>query len=115
MIAMDLLFEALEEMGMTYFRQGSWRDEDGDYPDSFFTFWNVRSGLLAHYDNKNRAKEYEIQVCYYTNDFGSLYTKFEELLQKLESKGFVLQDDGYDIPSDVDTHIGRVTNVLYRL
>lgn len=111
---MKVLFEAFEELGLPYFRQGSWKDEMGAYPDSFFTFWQVRSELLAHYDNDSRAKSYTIQICYYTNEFGSLYTKFEELLEKLKEKGFTLQDDGSDIPSDVDTHIGRTTDVLYR-
>lgn len=110
---MNLLFETFEELNLPYFRQGSLKDED-PYPDSFFTFWNVESELKAHYDNVSRAKSYGIQVYFYTNDFNIIYTKFDELLNKLEQKGFIREDDGWDIPSDVETHIGRTTMINYR-
>lgn len=109
---MNLIYSTFDEMGYTYFRQGSWGDDP--YPDSFFTFWNVDSELLAHYNNKSRAKGYGIQIYFYTNEPEIIYTKFDELLEKLENKGFILEDGGWDIPSDVPTHIGRTTMISYR-
>lgn len=109
----NLLFKIFDEFGLPYFLQGTWKDDE-PYPDSFFTYWNVDSQLLADYDDDFRAKAYEIQVYYYTNDFANIYVVFDELLKRLRENGFILEDDGWDIPSDVKTHIGRTTMVLYR-
>ena len=110
---MNLLYETFNDMGYEYFRQGSLKD-DQPYPNSFFTYWNVESELLAQYDNVARAKAYSIQVYFYTDDSSIIYTTFDELLEKLEQRGFILEDDGWDIPSDVETHIGRTTMISYR-
>ena len=110
---MNKLYSIFEELGYPYYRQGSLGD--GPYQDnSFFTYWNITSNLLAQYDNKARANSYEIQVYFYTNEFEIIYSEFDRLLELLEKNDFIIQDSGSDIPSDYTTHIGRTTAVSYR-
>ena len=110
---MNKLYGVFDEMGYPYYRQGSLGD--GPYQDnSFLTFWNIRSELLAHYDNQAHSTSYDIQVYFYTNDFGKIYSEFDRLIELLKQNDFIIQGDGYDVASDYKTHIGRTVSVLYR-
>lgn len=103
---MKKLFDLFDEIGLPYFRQGSL--SDSDYPQKFFTYWNIDTPNTSFYDNKeHRFVEY-IQVGYYTNNANEVYTGMDEFCEKAKAKGFVLQGRPQDADADKDNYFGRV-------
>lgn len=103
---MQRLFELFEEIGLPYFRQGSMSDED--YQPSFFTFWNIDTPQDAHYDNElHRFNEY-VQVGFYTNDAGKIYSVMDDFVERARLKGFTIAALPQDADSGKDNYFGRV-------
>lgn len=108
----DKLIELLESFGYPVIRQGS-MDEGESYPDSFFTFWTNHSSDASHYDNVNESTLYDYDVNFYSNSPELAYGKLREAITLLKSESFIISGDGYDVASDVQTHIGRGVNALF--
>ena len=106
------LEEVFEEMGLPYSRQGSYGRED-DIPESLFTFWNIKSPEKKFYDNKSNVIEWEWIVYFYTQDNSLLYTKMKEFIKMAKSKGFLIDGEGQDLPSDNPNYIGRYVVLTY--
>lgn len=104
---MQDVFNLFEAMGYEYHRQGSLSDE-GEFPASFFTFWNIDSPEMSFYDN--RAKRYVelIQVCFYTSDAKLIYSVMDEFVERAKNAGFVPQSMPKDTPSGRASHSGRL-------
>lgn len=103
---MKELFNLFEEMGISYFRQGSMSDED--YASEFFTHWNVDTPNLQVRDNETKSYVEYVQVGYYTNDANLIYSRMEEFIQKAKQKGFVIASRPYDAYADKENYFGRV-------
>ena len=107
---MNALFKLFEEMGYKeaegFFRQGSLSPED--YPDDFFTFWNVDTPQDAHYDNDlHRFNEY-VQVGFYTNDAEKIYSVMEDFIKRAKAKDFSIAALPHDADAGKDNYFGRV-------
>lgn len=103
---MQKLFDLFAEFGLPYFRQGSLSDED--YKPSFFTFWNIDTPNDSFYDNhETRYIEY-IQVGFYTNDAGKIYSVMDEFIKKAKEHGFVVEGRAQDANADKENYFGRV-------
>lgn len=108
----ELLIEILEHMGFPIFQQGS-LNEDGRYPDSFFTFWNNAADGDSFYDNENRTTIWDFDLNFYSTDPNLVNNKLLEAKKLLKSSGFIVSGDGYDVASDEVTHTGRGINIKY--
>lgn len=109
----DKLIELLSGFGYPVLEQGS-MGKDEDYPNSFFTFFNIDTPDSAFYDNKATKFEWIFNLCFYSNDFNLAYSKFEEATKLLKENGWIIRNSkGYAAPSDVDTHLGRQTRITY--
>ncbi len=109
----DLLIEVLSEFGYLVRLQGSFL-EDKEYPKSFFTFWNSSSEDTDFYDDRENAAVYEYDVNFYSSDFGSVDTVIKEAIGKLKSAGFIITDTGHSVASDMQSHIGKGIEILYK-
>lgn len=108
----DELIEALEEYGYPIIRQGSLADDDDYYP-TFFTFWENEATEHNHYDNVEIGIVYDFDINVYSNDPDTTYSLLDTARTKLKSLGWVFEDVGHDIASDVPTHTGRGMNGLF--
>ena len=110
----NLLEEIFNEIGYgdLYFRQGSF-GEDAEIPPKYFAFWNNGSILDSHYDNNNHSSVWTWTIYFYSNDPKLIYSELDKFLEKAKSKGFVISDEGYDIPSDLPNYFGRMTRIEY--
>ena len=108
----DELIEILEEFGYPVIRQGSMAESE-EYYDTFFTFWENEATEHSHYDNSETGIVYDFDINVYSNDPDTTYSLLDEAKKKLKSLGWVFEDVGHDIASDVETHTGRGMNGLY--
>lgn len=106
------LEQVFNRIGLPYSRQGSY-DEDATWPLSFFTFYNPNSNNQAFYDNKAHSSVWYWDVYYYTKDYGSLYTKMDELIDMAEEEGFTANGKGNDIDSERKDYAGRTVTLIY--
>lgn len=107
----DQLISVLEEFEYPVFLQGSLSPEIG-FPESFFTFWNNSTdGEFA--SNEEIHTIYRYSVNFYSTDPEKVYSVLREAAKKLKAAGFILSGDGHSLPSGVETHSGRGTEVQF--
>ena len=106
----DLLITLLETWKYGVYQQGSMT---GEYPDSFFTFWNNSSDDHHPYDNAPIGWVWNFEVNFYSIDPALVNTILEEVRTLLLQNGFVVVGKGHDVASDEPTHTGRGFTVLY--
>lgn len=112
---MQELFNIFDEMGFPYFRQGSLSDDN--YPESFFTFWNMNTDNDSFYDNDETRYIEQFFIYFYTNNIKILYSTMDEFIKKAKDKGFVVEGGSYDTNSGKIDYFGRVCriNIIHRL
>ena len=111
---MQELFNIFESMDFPYFRQGSLSDKE--YPNSFFTFWNIDTPIDSFYDNKETRFIIDVMIYFYTNDATLIYSVMDEFTRIAKAKGFVLRSRAYDAPADKEGYYGRLIrlNIIHR-
>lgn len=112
----DILISALVELGYedakTIFQHGS-MSKDEPYPDTFFTYWNDETEDKLFRDNRPDNTEWIFTLsCYSYNPF-TLEEEFNKAIQKLKTKGFIINGKGADAISDEPTHTGRDIRLIY--
>ena len=107
----DNLIELLETFEMPVIRQGS-LVHDEDYPDTFFTFWNNDEYEHSAYDNETATVIYDFDVNVYSTNPAKAYELLNKARNLLIKNGWKTLQRGYDVASDVDTHVGRGMNVI---
>lgn len=106
---LDLLNEIEAEKGYPNFLQGSLSDEN--YPDSFFTYWNIDTPNDSFYDNAERRYISYVQICWYTNNPKLLYLQLDEdgeFYKKAKQRGFVFVGRAKGANADKKNYSGRV-------
>ena len=98
----------LEELGLMVRQQGS---VPADMPESYITYWNDTSTDNLNVDNKTKQVEYAFTVIYYTKDWETIYSKTEELISLLTSKGYIIDGNGFDIASGIEDYSARCVEV----
>lgn len=112
---MQELFALFDEIGLSYFRQGSMSDED--YKPSFFTYWNIDTPNESFYDNAEHSFITHAQIGFYTNNAKLLYSQLDEggeFYNKAKEKGFVLKGRAKDANADKKDYYGRVCYVMIK-
>ena len=105
------LIETLESLGYPVYRQGSLT---GEYPPSFFTFWNPDTVPDMHYDDNLHAVTSEFTVFFYSANPALVWSELGRAAEALRAKGFAIPVVGYDVPSDEQSHIGRALRAYYK-
>lgn len=106
----DTLIELLETFGYPVYEQGSLT---GEYPDSFFTFWNATTDDHHHYDNNPLGFVWRFNVNFYSVSPALVNTMLEQARVLLRQNKFIVGGKGHDLASDVETHTGRGMDALY--
>ena len=107
----EKLEEIFKEMGVDYFRQGSYGDEE--YPAHFFTFWNADTPEGGYYDNEAHKCVYVWYVYFYTNNPSEIYSTLDDFIKRAKGKGFILKSRGNDAPTDDKAFLGRYVVLNY--
>ena len=107
----DNLIELLESLGYDVYRQGSLTE--GDYPESFFTFWNPDSPDHSHYDNETYGTEWNFSVYFYSTNPELTYSVISDARILLKQNNWIVPSQGFDVRSDRPSHTGRGLTVFY--
>ena len=108
----ETLIGILESFDYPVFLQGSLA-EPGDYPDTFFTFWNFENPETEHYDNDANMCVWGFWVYFYSVDPALVNSVLESAIADLKAAGWIVSGKGYDVATDEVTHTGRAVDVLY--
>lgn len=93
-------------------RQGSLSPSE-EYPETFFTFWNMDEAGASFYDNQDATVENDFRVCVYSKRPSLAYSLLNSARALLKANSWIITDRGYDVASDEVTHIGRGMSVTY--
>lgn len=108
----DELIALLSTLKYPVIRQGSLAKDEA-YPDSFFTFWNDYEDGESFYDNETGSVDHAFSVNAYSNQPAVAYAMISDARALLKANGWIVTGRGYDVPSDVITHVGRGFTVNY--
>ena len=98
--AWQIIESIFEELGYPYLRQGSLASAN-DYPETFYTFWNVADYPVMNYDDDSRRIESVWSICSYTSKPQLMYSLLEDFILKAKAKGITIgtvQDAESDRP-----------------
>lgn len=111
-MAKKILIEALNRFGYPVALQGTMNPEE-DYPETFITFNTDDTEFGQSFDNKFHASYWYFSVIIYSSDANIVNEKPSEIIDHLESVGFIAQNEGMDMPSARPTHTGWVMEFCY--
>lgn len=94
------------------FLQGTINPEE-DYPETFITFFTTDSEFNAFYDDDANRIDWSLSVMYYSSDPAKVQSEPPKIIRALKAEGFIPQNAGIDIISDVDTHTGWAMDFIY--
>lgn len=101
------------EEGKTIFLQGS-MPQEMQYPDSFWTFWNIDTPDDGFYDNEPTKTIWSFYLWFFSNNPSFIHTELEKATTKLKENGWIIGSrKGNDVSSDYDTHTGRYTTIYF--
>lgn len=106
----ETLIGILESFDYPVFLQGSLA-EPGDYPDTFFTFWNFENPEGEHYDNSANVCVWGFWVYFYSTDPTLVASVPEAARQALKAQRFLSGEKPADVSVDVPTHTGAFFTV----
>lgn len=99
----------LEEIGIDFYEQGS--VPKVNMPNSYITFWGNPSFDNLNADNRTKEIVYPFTIIYYTKEWGSMSSVFENIVDLLKSKNYIASGMGFPIESGVDQYIARCIEV----
>lgn len=102
------IYADLDELGINTYQQGS---VPYDMPDKYITIWNDYSVDNLNSDNSTKLIEYQFTIIYYTKDWSSVYSDFENIVHLLKSKNYIASGMGFDIDSGIDEYMARCIEV----
>lgn len=94
------------------FLQGTLNPETA-YPQKFITFFTTDSDFDKFYDNNSNLIEWYVTVIFYSDDPVEVNTVPKQIIAALKQAGFLPQNAGLDVISDVETHTGFAMNFIY--
>lgn len=101
------LISLLETFGYPVYLQGSLASV-GDYPESFFTFWNFTAQESAFYDNDANRCVWGFWVYFYSTDPQLVLEKTELARKLLKQNGFIPDGKPVDLSTDAPEHTGAM-------
>ena len=106
----ETLIRILGSFDYPVFLQGSLA-EPGDYPDTFFTFWNFENPEGEHYDNSANVCVWGFWVYFYSTDPELVESVPEAARQALKAQRFLSGEKPADVSVDAPTHTGAFFTV----
>lgn len=107
------ILEGLElEQGFDVILQGTLDPEEG-YPDNFFTYWNWETPRDGYYNNKHSKVYWGFQIIAYSTDRSFLNEMLKKAIEKLEENNFIINSDGEDVASNLQSHTGKMIEVYF--
>lgn len=107
------LLEGLElEQDFDVILQGTIDPEDG-YPDNFFSYWNWETPRDGFYNNKHTKVHWAFQIIAYSTDRNFLIEMTNKAIEELEKNEFIIDSDGEDIASNLQSHTGKMIEVYF--
>ena len=107
----DELIQILSSFKLPVIRQGSLAPDE-DYPEEFFTFWSNDEEGQSYYDNDLFLSYEDFSVNVYTEDPDRAYELLRQARTNLKANDWIIYRRGYDVASDVITHIGKGMEVM---
>lgn len=107
--AWDIIESIFNELGYPYLRQGSLQSKD-DYPEAFYTFWNIGDFPRMDYDDRARMIQSEWSICSYTNNPIKMYEMLNYFILKCIEKDIII-GTVQDADSDRADFYGRNVTV----
>jgi len=111
MTVKNKLMAILDDYDYPYYLQGT--VEEGNYPESFFTFWNTDSYDQSFYDNSAHRHVYVFTLYFYSTDPDLVNAVLLEAKEDFEGAGWIVRGKGYDVPSDDPSYTGRAIELTY--
>lgn len=106
------LYELLESLGYGAYQQGSFTTTE-EYPDHFFTVWNIDTPVDKHYDNSPSRCVWSFMISFYSTDPSLPESALENAREILKENGWIIPSKGKDIHSDSMKHFGREINAYF--
>ena len=106
----EQLIALLETFGYPVYLQGSLASV-GEYPESFFTFWNFSAPESAFYDNDANRCVRGFWVYFYSTDPQLVADQSEQARQLLKQNGFIPDGKPVDLTTDAPEHTGAMFTV----
>lgn len=108
----DKLFTLLETLGYDVHEQGSFTSSE-EYPNHFFTVWNVDTPPLDHYDNKESGYVWYFTINFYSIDPRMTVDILLKAKELLIANGWIVSGKGHDVYSDSKNHSGRSIEAIF--
>lgn len=86
------IYEDLAELNVPIYEEGNAPEV---LPDEYFTFREDYSSDHLSADNTTKEILYEFTLKYYTTNAETIYSRMNEALQLLKSKGYITTGNGY--------------------
>ena len=87
--------------------------EDVVYPARFITFFTSTSEFNEYYDNDPNRIDWTVSVIFYSSDPAEVLSVPPEIIRTMRAEGFLPQNAGVDVISDVDSHTGWAMDFVY--
>ena len=86
---------------------------DEAYPQKFITFFTTDSDFDAFYNNDPNRINWFVSVIFYSSNPAEVLNIPPQIIRALRAEGFIPQNAGLDVISDVDTHTGWAMDFIY--
>ena len=103
------LIEILEATGYPASMQGT----IGEYPESFYTFWNYETPE-TYYDNNPVNAIWGFWIYFFSTNPALVESETSAVIARLRAAGWTVAGKGEDALSDEPTHTGRRLTIYKR-
>lgn len=86
---------------------------DESYPPKFITFFVTDSDFDKFYNNDSNQIDWFVNVIFYSSNPQEVLSIPPEIIRALRAEGFLPQNAGLDVVSDVITHTGWAMDFIY--
>ena len=83
------------------------------YPAKFITFFTNASSFEDFYDNNANRIDWTVSVIFYSSNPAEVYSVPPQIIRAMRAEGFLPQNAGVDVISDVQTHTGWAMDFIY--
>ena len=109
----EKLIEILEQfVGDEVYLQGTIA-ADAVYPAKFITFFTSTSEFDKYFDDDATKINWSVSVILYSSNPADILTMPPQIIRAMRAEGFLPQNAGVDVISDVDTHTGWAMDFIY--
>lgn len=109
----EKLISILEQfVGDEVYLQGSIA-ADAEYPAKFITFFTTTSEFDKYFNNDATKINWSVSVILYSSNPADILSMPPQIIRAMRAEGFLPQNAGVDVISDVDTHTGWAMDFIY--